>query len=144
MIAVRITAGAVLLAATSAGAGAGMLTVEVTEVASSRGVVRVAVCTRDTFLEPACPYTGSAAAREGLTVVRVDAVPPGRYALQAFHDANANHRIDRNFLGLPEEGIGFGNDAAIRFGPPEFTEASVDLPDAATWTSLRLRYLAGR
>ena len=134
---------AVLAAAVQGGAAADTLTVEVTDVADSRGVVRVALCTAETFLEPACPLAASAAAHAGRTTVVVEA-PPGRYGLQAFHDANANHRIDRNFLGLPAEGIGFGNDAPMRFGPPEFADAAVEIGPADGRTSLRMRYLSGR
>lgn len=137
-----VPALAAALAAAMPGA-ADTLTVEVTDVASSRGVVRVALCTAETFLEPACALAASAAAHAGRTTVVVEA-PPGRYGLQAFHDANANHRIDRNVLGMPAEGIGFGNDAPMRFGPPDFADAAVEIGPADGRTSLRMRYLSGR
>lgn len=137
-----VPALAAVLAVAAPGA-ADTLTVEVTDVASSRGVVRVALCTAETFLSPACPLAASATAQAGRTTVVVEA-PPGRYGLQAFHDANANHRIDRDFLGLPAEGIGFGNDAPMRFGPPDFADAAVEIGPADGRTSFRMRYLSGR
>lgn len=52
-------------------------------------------------------------------------LPPGRYAVNAFHDENGNEKLDANLLGVPTEGYGFGNDAAGSFGPPAFDDAAV-------------------
>jgi uncharacterized protein (DUF2141 family) len=114
------------------------LVVTVTGVPSDQGHVLVALCTPETFLGPACPYHGAAPARAGTTVVTVTA-PPGRYALQAFHDANDNLDIDRNFLGFPTERMGFGNDAPMRFGPPRYEDAAIALPPEGGRAAVTLR-----
>lgn len=44
----------------------------------------------------------------------------GRYGFAFMHDENDNERMDTNFIGLPEEGFGFSNDAPVSFGPPSF------------------------
>jgi uncharacterized protein (DUF2141 family) len=120
------------------------LTVTVRNVANAKGKVLVAVCTRETFLTPKCPYTASADARAGDVAVMIQNVPAGRYALQSFHDENGNGAFDRNFLGIPEEGIGFGNDAPIRLGPPGYDEAELTVTGLSTRIALSLRYLIGR
>ena len=56
--------------------------------------------------------------------VSLNNVPNGTYAIAFFHDANANGKMDKNFVGLPKEGYGFSNDAMGKFGPPSFKEAS--------------------
>jgi len=33
-------------------------------------------------------------------------VAPGTYAISVFHDANANGKLDVNFVGIPREGLG--------------------------------------
>lgn len=44
----------------------------------------------------------------------------GIYAVAIYHDENANGKFDRNFIGLPEEGYGFSNNAKIGLAPPSF------------------------
>jgi uncharacterized protein (DUF2141 family) len=73
--------------------------------------VLVAVCTPETFLGRSCPYAGRAPAASGQAQVVVRGIDPGVYGVQAFHDQNDNFDLDRNFLGLPKEGMGFSNDA---------------------------------
>jgi uncharacterized protein (DUF2141 family) len=59
-----------------------------------------------------------------VTVVFTD-LQPGTYAVSLYHDENSNGRFDKNFLGLPQEGYGFSNDARpTLLGPPSFTQAS--------------------
>lgn len=125
-------------------AGAAELSVTVDGVRTARGKVLVALCTPDRFLKAGCPYTQSEAATPGRVTVTVRGVPPGTYAVQAFHDENGNRDIDRNFLGLPVEGIGFGNDAPMRFGPPRYDDAAVTVGAAGGRTALTLRYLVER
>lgn len=116
------------------------LAVTVTNIRNDRGRIMVAVCTQETFLKPGCPYTASAPAQAGQVTITVRGVRPGTYAVQAFQDENGNEEVDRNFFGLPEEGIGFSNDAPIRFGPPSYADAAITVAEGGSRTALRLRY----
>ena len=116
------------------------LDVEVEGVASGEGNVLIAVCTKDTFLTNTCPYTASAPARRGTVDVRIEGVLPGTYAVQAFHDANANLDLDRNFFGFPKEGAGFSNDAPMRFGPPRFADAAIRVDADPAKARVLMRY----
>lgn len=126
------------------------VTVAVDGVASDRGTVLVAICTEDTFLKrDACPYRGSAPAQAGTVTVTLSGVAPGTYAVQAFHDENDNRDLDRDWLGRPKEGMGFGNDAAMRRGPPAFEAAAISVaspqPGATPGSiKLTLRYFDRR
>ena len=51
-------------------------------------------------------------------------LPPGEYAVAAFHDADGNGDLNTSLLGLPTEGYGFSNDARGLFGPPGFDAAA--------------------
>lgn len=121
-------------------AWAGDLQVAVTNVRNAEGHVVVEVCSRDTFLGEECPYSASAPSQPGQTVVTVQGVPPGVWAVQAFQDENDNEAADQGPLGIPTEGVGFSNNAPFRFGPPKWADAAFQLgPDGGRIT-LRLRY----
>jgi uncharacterized protein (DUF2141 family) len=49
----------------------------------------------------------------------------GEYAVVVFQDADKNKDLKTNFIGLPQEPIGFSNDARIKMGPPDFKDAKV-------------------
>ena len=116
------------------------LEVTVSNVRNSRGHIRVAVCTQETFLGPSCPFNGSAPARPGSVTVTVAGVPPGLYAVQVFQDEDDSGHIRRSLLGIPQEGVGFSNDASMRFGAPRFPDAAFRLAPAGGRLSLRLKY----
>ena len=124
-------------------AHAASITVKVTGVRDDRGVVRVAVCPRADFLHPHCPYFGHSPSKAGSVVVTIDQVPPGVYAAQAYQDANNAGVLQRNWLGLPKDGMGFSNNAPMRFGPPAFDEAAFVVGTGAVAISFRLIYIVG-
>jgi uncharacterized protein (DUF2141 family) len=113
---------AVLGPATSALAGD--VTVRVSGIKDTVGQIRVAACTEPEFLRT-CLHIASAPARPGSLDVRIEAVPPGRYAIQAFQDRDADGTLARNLLGIPTEPFGFSRSPAMRFGPPAFADAAV-------------------
>lgn len=136
-----IGAAATLLAALGAGtAGAAEFTVRVQGVANDRGVVVVALCAADVFMGGRCAHRGTAPARPGTVPVLVAGVPAGIYAVRAYHDENANGRLDRNIVGIPLEGYGFGNDARVILAPPSFADAAITVGEHGAETPLTLRY----
>jgi uncharacterized protein (DUF2141 family) len=66
-------------------------------------------------------------------------LPPGRYAVAAFHDADENGRLTLWPIGLPREPYGFSNDARGRFGPPSFDSAAFTLGPGGARQTLTLR-----
>jgi len=56
-------------------------------------------------------------------VLVFDNVPLGVYALACYHDENDNNELDKNFLGIPSEGVGASNNVKGTFGPPSFKDA---------------------
>lgn len=78
------------------------LGVEVTDIASARGFVMIAVYDNGKDF-PARPYdAGMAAIAEG-TAYRPFNLPPGEYAVLAFQDENSNGKLDRHWYRLPKE-----------------------------------------
>ncbi|MEM7491363.1 MAG: DUF2141 domain-containing protein [Pseudomonadota bacterium] len=112
---------AVIAALWTGSATAGDITVEVANLRSQAGIMRVAICPEASFTEPVCPWVGTAPA--GQPVV-VSGVPDGIYAVQAFHDEDGDGDLDRRGF-RPSEGIAFSNGAQARFGPPRFRDAAI-------------------
>lgn len=117
--------------------------VEISNVRNAAGLVHADICPEAKFLKDDCPYSAEVVAHPGVAVLTLSDIPPGRYAVQAFHDENRNHKVDRNFLGIPKEGIAFSNDAKIVLGPPKFADAMFDHGDAQQTIRMRMRYMIG-
>ena len=117
--------------------------VEVGNVRNDHGRVRVSICPRARFLADSCPYAGSAPAHAGTTVVTVENVPPGDYAVSAFLDENSNDAVDRALFGIPKEGVGFSRDAPIRWSPPRWDDAVFAHGVVPQTISFGLRYFLG-
>ena len=66
---------------------------------------------------------------------------PGTYAIAVFHDENSNGRLDRNFLGIPREGVGASNNAKGHFGPPSFHDASFAYEGGSLDLKIAIGYL---
>ncbi|KQM70067.1 DUF2141 domain-containing protein [Xylophilus sp. Leaf220] len=67
------------------------------------------------------------AGADGRAVVVFRGLEPGRYGMSAFHDENADGKLDTYPLGIPREAYGFSRDARGLFGPPSFDASAVDL-----------------
>lgn len=67
-------------------------------------------------------------------------IPPGRYAVAAIHDENGNHKLDRNFLGIPKEGFGFANNPRVALSAPSFNAAATQVSCPLTQIEIHLIY----
>jgi uncharacterized protein (DUF2141 family) len=67
-------------------------------------------------------------------------VPPGDYGVAVIHDENSNHKMDRNFLGIPKEGFGFANNPHVALSAPSFQAAMVHVVCPATDVTIHLQY----
>lgn len=62
-------------------------------------------------------------AAAGETRVTFDDLPDGDYAVRAFHDLNADGRMNTNPFGMPTEPFAFSNDAVGNMGPASWDRA---------------------
>ena len=67
-------------------------------------------------------------------------ITPGVYAVVLFHDENGDGKFNRNWIGLPEEGYGFSNDAPTHFHPPRFNDASFSFAGGTLEIPVHIRY----
>ncbi len=66
-------------------------------------------------------------AKAGENVNKKISLKSGIYAVRVFLDKNYNKTIDKNFLGLKKEKIGYSNNPKIIFGNPYFSEIEFGL-----------------
>lgn len=65
---------------------------------------------------------------DGREAYVLDDVPAGEYALMVYYDENDNRKIDKNFIGIPTEPLGFSNEYQPK-GPPSYSRAAFILAD---------------
>ncbi|MCW8984953.1 MAG: DUF2141 domain-containing protein [Thermoanaerobaculales bacterium] len=64
--------------------------------------------------------------REARAIAEFEEVPAGPFAVSVFHDKDEDRELD-SVAGIPSEDYGFSADARDLFGPPSFSEASLEL-----------------
>lgn len=128
-----------LVAATTPSA---TLEVKVSGLRNARGFLHACLTANPAHF-PDCkgdPEARQASASSSASEIIFRNVPPGRYAVAVFHDANGNRRLD-TFMGIPREGFGFSRNPVIRFGAPRFDKVNIDLAPGFSRTSVTLQYL---
>jgi uncharacterized protein (DUF2141 family) len=103
------------------------ISIEIVGVRSASGNIEIAFYnSAESFLEDgASVATATFTASDGVVHGEVGSLSAGRYAFAVFHDEYANNEFDTNFIGLPMEGYGFSNDAAVFLRPPEYEDAAI-------------------
>ncbi|MDZ4139083.1 MAG: DUF2141 domain-containing protein [Erythrobacter sp.] len=141
-IAALMLAGGGVLAAASP-ALAGDVVISVTDLRSSKGVVRACMTTREDIF-PRCikdPTAHRTVVPAGETIeIRFSGVKPGDYAIALLHDENDNGKADRAMGMMPKEGYGFSRDAPVRMAPPKFKDAVLKIEEGLSRVSIRMRY----
>jgi uncharacterized protein (DUF2141 family) len=118
----------------------GKLNVVITGINEAKGNIRVGLFDNEgNFLKKTVKGKTVKAGADKVTVA-FDDVAPGEYAVSVIHDANENGELDSNFMGIPQEGFGFGNNAMGTFGPPSFEKAKVLWAGKDMNVEIKLKY----
>jgi uncharacterized protein (DUF2141 family) len=135
-------AGLATLAA-AAPAQAGEVVITVTDLRSTKGVVRACMTTRSDIF-PKCIKDPAAfrtvVPASGKVEIRFTGVKPGQYAIALLHDENNNGKADRAMGMMPKEGYGFSRDAPVKMAPPKFTDAVFSLGEGTSKVTIKMRY----
>jgi uncharacterized protein (DUF2141 family) len=81
-----------------------------------------------------------ASIQDGRARLVFEGIPPGGYAVAAYHDENGDGKLDTGFLGIPTEGLAASNDAKGFMGPPSFEKARVEVGPGETRITVRISY----
>jgi outer membrane protein len=82
----------------------------------------------NTFGDLRDPYRIERFPLDGRDVYHLENIPPGEYVLLVHHDENNNDQIDKNFIGIPKEPLGFSNNYQPK-GPPRYVNAAFVLQE---------------
>ena len=99
----------------------------------------------DAWLKP----TGWTAARSvsvtsPMTIVEFDDLPVRPTAVSVFIDVDENDDLARGLFGIPNEPYGFSNNVTVLFGPPRFSDATIELVPPLTTMSIKIRKLSSQ
>lgn len=134
-----ILAGSMAMAAP---ASAARIIVTVTGLKSANGGVYVGLyATPSKFLNGnQCDAMRKVRASTGPVTVVFDNLPPGTYAVGAYHDENNNDHLDTDFVGLPTEGYALSNGVRAVMSKPTFQQAAFTVGAEDKPVSLHIRY----
>ncbi|MEY4905848.1 MAG: hypothetical protein RLZZ292_3663 [Bacteroidota bacterium] len=101
----------------------GTLTVELSNIDTPSGRVRVGIYDKNNFLTPNY-LTARSVAVNSYNKVSVTFVnlPFGEYSIAVYHDINDNRSLDKNGIGIPSEPYAFSNNIKVRFRAPTYNE----------------------
>lgn len=102
-----------------------VLEIRISKILKAKGKLVVGVYQDEsTWLKK--PYLQRVVSTDNEQTVLSFSLPAGTYAISMYQDINSNGELDRNFLGIPKEPVGFGNNYRP-FGPPKYEAAAVDV-----------------
>lgn len=81
----------------------------------------------------------SVAAETGDNTLTFSDLPAGRYAIMAYHDENADGRLNLRLGMFPTEGYGLSNNPEV-FGPPKFADSAFELGQSTKNIEIKLKY----
>jgi uncharacterized protein (DUF2141 family) len=105
------------------------LVIHVQDVSPKGGILRLGLYDEARYPDDDATPVASADvhAQMGETVVTLNNVPPGTYAIETFQDVNCNHKMDTSWLGLPQEPFGFSRDAQPHLSKPGFARVKFEV-----------------
>jgi uncharacterized protein (DUF2141 family) len=143
IFAIIATAFIVLSAAsTMAGAKTSLnasLSVKISKIKNDKGKLVVALFdSKENFLKKTLSELSLDIDEGGEVLAQFSDIPPGIYAIAAYHDKNADGKLN-TFMLVPREDYGFSNDARSMFGPPSFKSASFEVGEQDMGIDFRVR-----
>ncbi len=104
------------------------LEIRIDNAPTNRVLIAMLFDSANTFVDLRDPVRIIALAPEASPPERILDLPSGEYALVIYQDDNGNGRLDKNFIGIPREPLGFSN----RYWPqgrPTYTHAAFRLEE---------------
>ena len=106
------------------------------------------ICMRVYNSEKGFPNNAKSEVKSGCTKITGNSVKqvfsglkPGTYAVAVVDDQNGDHKLNKDFFGIPQEGFGISKNppVSISTGTPKFNNASFEV-DKNTSINIFLKY----
>ena len=117
-----------------------IISVIIENVETDGGTVNVGLCDKGLSREE-CPYDKEVRASAGFVEATFANIPPGSYAVVAYHDVNGNGQFDR-MLGIPREPYALSGRAGQKM-VPTFNDAVLPIRTGENAVVIRLKRLGG-
>lgn len=129
-------------AASAVAQSANRIEVAIQDLRNDNGTVRCGLfASAETFPKNGKQFRGAIATISNRQATcAFDDVPPGKYAVAAFHAEQNETEMQHNWLGVPKEGYGFSRGATGSMGPPKFSDAAFDYAGGIVRQGLKLNY----
>jgi uncharacterized protein (DUF2141 family) len=124
-----ISAAAFAAAPALAQPPAATIVIHVQNVSPKGGILRLGLYDEARYPDDDSMPVASADVRAGSgeTVVTLNNVPPGTYAIETYQDLNSNDKMDTSWFGFPLEPFGFSRDARPRLSKPAFAQVKFEV-----------------
>jgi uncharacterized protein (DUF2141 family) len=138
VVAVAVSA---LLAVPAVAQPSATLVIHVREVSPKGGTLRLGLYDEARYPDDDSTPVASADVRaeNGETVITLNDIPPGTYAIETFQDINSNNKMDTSWFGIPEEPFGFSRDAKPRLSKPSFAQVKFEVVPGTNVQTLHLQ-----
>lgn len=130
-----------LFGAISAQADESRLIVTLKGVRDSTGQIRASIYREpETFRkEDRAVAVVTVPAQKGDLKLAFLALPPSRYAIMAYHDADSDSKLGLRFGMFPTEGYGLSNNPKV-IGPPKSVDSAFELSGPESSIEIKLSY----
>jgi len=120
--------------------GKATLIVKITGLHSEKGQVKIALFnSAETWLGDFPKYNTTIAVNSQSVSWKLGDVPYGDYGIAVFHDENKNGKMDKNFLGIPQEPYGFSNNMRVTFGAPSWDRSKFVVAGSTVEVSIEVK-----
>jgi uncharacterized protein (DUF2141 family) len=117
------------------------VTASITNFRNDKGVCRACIFSSEETFDKSTPLQCQVLTISQKKTEVVFDVPNGSYAIFAFHDANNNSKMDKNFLGIPSEGYGASRNKLPFAAKPKFVSNKFPVKGVPVTLTIRLRNL---
>jgi uncharacterized protein (DUF2141 family) len=119
----------------------GDIVMEIVGLKNREGTIRCGLYKEDTWLKPPKAVRWvDAEYKDGRAYCTFHDIAPGEYGIGSFQDADDDHDMDTNLIGIPSEGVCASNDPKGKMGPPDYDGAKFDHDDGDTTVRCTMRY----
>lgn len=114
--------------------------VKITGLRSEKGQVKIAVFnSAEKWLGDHPAYSSTIDVDSQSVTWKMNDVPNGEYGIAVFHDENKNGKMDKNFLGIPQEPYGFSNNMRALLGPPKWDKSKFAVKSPVTEVTIEVK-----